>query len=400
MYAPRSAPGASGQPAVPASTGESRDRRRVLLVGRTRYRLPLNQSLRPKFEALAERLELRVLASAGGAGETDPMFELVPPLRPRLLDGAAFYLRLPFRVARQLRSFEPDAVIAQSAYEASGVLVGRMLARRATPVVLEVHGDWRTATRMYGSRSRLLLAPLADLVSAFSVRRADAVRTVSPYTTALVGSYGVDAAASFPAYMDLAPFLERPALPLPEQPTALFIGVLEAYKNVDGLAEAWRLLAPRLPHAQLRLIGSGSQTELVEQLVAELPDQTSWTPSLDSNQVAQALDQATLLVLPSRSEGLGRVIIEALCRGRPVVGTRVGGIADLIQDGVNGLLVEPGDTHALADALHHLLAHPDQARKLAAGTRPSVEPWLLSPDDYAEQTRTLVERVARARSGS
>ena len=51
---------------------------------------------------------------------------------------------------------------------------------------------------------------------------------------------GVEPEADFPAYMDLEPFLRAP-LPLPQQPLALFVGVLEAYKNVDGLAEAWRL---------------------------------------------------------------------------------------------------------------------------------------------------------------
>ncbi|HZC14006.1 MAG TPA: glycoside hydrolase family 15 protein, partial [Thermoleophilaceae bacterium] len=57
-----------------------------------------------------------------------------------------------------------------------------------------------------------------------------------------------------------------------------------------------------------------------------------------------ALDASTLLVLPSRSEGMGRVIVEALCRGRPVVASRVGGIRDLVVDGENGILVEPGET--------------------------------------------------------
>jgi glycosyltransferase involved in cell wall biosynthesis len=369
---------------------------RVLLVGRTRYRLPLGSSLRPKFDSLAARLELRVLASAAARsdGAGDAMFELVSPLRPRLLDGVGFYLRLPFRVARLLRSFEPDAVIAQSPYEATGVLLGRLLARRSTPVVMEVHGDWRTATRLYGARSRLLLAPVADLVSGFAVRRADAVRTVSPYTSGLVRGYGVQPAASFPAYMDLTPFLERPPLPLPTQPTALFIGVLEAYKNVDGLVEAWRQVAARLPGARLRIVGSGSRAELVERLVAELPEQTSWTPELSSARVAEALDEASLLVLPSRSEGLGRVIIEALCRGRPVLGTRVGGIVDLIEDDINGVLVEPGDTEALADALHSLLADPARLERLKSASRRSVEPWLLSPDDYADQTRALIDQIA------
>ena len=133
--------------AEPAAAGERGVKPKVLLVGRTRYSLPLNPSLRPKFDALRETLDLRVLASAARvSGDVEGAFELVSPLRPRLLDGVAFYARLPFRVARLLRSFEPDAVIAQSPYEAAGVLLGRSLARRQASVVLEVHGDWRTAS--------------------------------------------------------------------------------------------------------------------------------------------------------------------------------------------------------------------------------------------------------------
>jgi glycosyltransferase involved in cell wall biosynthesis len=373
-----------------------RDRKpRALLVGRTRYQLPLNASLRPKFDALMSSLDLRVLASAARTRRTpEATFLLVPPLRPKLLDGIAFYGLLPLRVAWFLRRFEPDAVITQSAYEAAGVLAARALARRRTPVVLEVHGDWRTATRLYGSRLRLLLSPAADAVSRFAVKHADAVRTVSPYTTALVGEYGVTPADSFPAYMDLFPFLERPPAPLPETPVALFIGVLEAYKNVDGLADAWRLAAPQLPGAHLCIVGSGSRADVVEALLEDVPAQTSWVRALSAAEVAQKLDEATVLVLPSRSEGLGRVIIEALCRGRPVIGSRVGGIADLVEDGVNGILVPPGDTKALADALVRVLSNRSLVERLTEAARSSVDPWLLTPDDYADRTRELVERVA------
>ncbi|NUR76476.1 MAG: glycosyltransferase family 4 protein [Thermoleophilia bacterium] len=378
--------------------GHSEDGRkpRALLVGRTRYHLPLNPSLRPKFDALMSSLDLKVLASAARtpqAGEQDT-FLLVPPLRPKLLDGVLFYALLPFRVARYLREHDPDAVITQSAYEAAAVLAARPLARRRTPVVLEVHGDWRTATRLYGSRLRTLLSPLADAVSRYAVRHADAVRTVSPYTTALVKEQGVTPADSFPAYMDLFPFLERPPAPLPERPVALFIGVLEAYKNIDGLADAWRIAAPQLPDARLVLVGSGSRVDVVEKLLEDLPEQTTWHPRLNAPEVARALDDATVLLLPSRSEGLGRVIIEALCRGRPVIGSRVGGIADLLEDGVNGVLVEPGDTRALADALVRVLSNRTVVERLAQAARTSVDPWLLTPDDYADRTRELVERVA------
>src|SRR5438552_2952311 len=83
---------------------DGRARPRVLIVGRTRYELPLSESLRRKFDALAERLDVRVLASGRGG---DATFELVAP---RVADGARFWAELPLRVARELKRFRPDAV--------------------------------------------------------------------------------------------------------------------------------------------------------------------------------------------------------------------------------------------------------------------------------------------------
>src|SRR5205807_5464270 len=136
---------------------------------------------------------------------------------------------------------------------------------------------------------------------------------------------------------------------------------------VDGLAEAWRSAAPRVPSGRLRLVGSGTLHGVIERLGRDLSGQVDWAERLTQQEVSAALDESTVLVLPSRSEGMGRVIVEAFCRARPVVASRVGGIPDLVVDGRNGLLVEPGDTGALAAALVRVLTGPDLAQRLADG---------------------------------
>jgi glycosyltransferase involved in cell wall biosynthesis len=360
---------------------------RVLFVGRARYRLPLSSSLARKWDALSAVLELRVLASGTGS---DPRFVLVAPLPARLLDGPVFYKLLALRVARELRRFRPDVVVTQTAYEAAAVLLARAVVRSRARVVIEVHADWRASTRLYGSRLRPLLGRPGDAVARWALRRADAVRTLSPYTTGLVRELGVEPAAEFPAFMDLEVFTRTPAAPLPAHRQALFVGVLERYKNVDGLARAWRRAAPRVPEATLRLVGDGTLTDVAERLVAELPDHTSWDRHLATEEVASALDQSTVLVLPSRSEGLGRVVVEAFCRGRPVLASRVGGIPDLVEDGANGLLVEAEDDDALADALVRVLSERGLAGRLAFGARESAASWLATPEEYAERVRALV----------
>jgi glycosyltransferase involved in cell wall biosynthesis len=363
---------------------------RLLMIGRTRYRLPLNESLRAKFDALAERFDVRVLASGvAGAPRHDDVFELAGPWRPRRLDGALYFLTLPARTRRELRSKAPDAVLVQGAHETWLVLLGRSLSGVRPRVILDVHGDWRSSTRLYGSPARRLLNPLADRVALSALRRADAVRTTSDYTTGLVRSYGVEPAAVFPAFMDLDPFL-GPAAPLPTPPRALFVGVLEHYKGIDELADAWRLVAARLPGATLHLVGTGTRRAVVEQLVAELPDRTEWTEALPTEGVARALDEATVLVLPSRSEGMGRVLVEAFCRGRAAVASRVGGIVDLVRDGETGLLVPPRDPKALADALLWVLADLGLAERLGAGAKASADEWVATPDEYAARLESLI----------
>ena len=120
--------------------------RKVLFVGRTRYARPLATTHARKFAALGEVLDYRVVGSAGaGSGELD---------RFTLLEGPLFYVRAPFAVARELRSFRPDAIVAQSPYEGLVALAARRLAQSSAKVIVEVHGDWTTASRYYGSPLR------------------------------------------------------------------------------------------------------------------------------------------------------------------------------------------------------------------------------------------------------
>lgn len=343
---------------------------RVLFVGRTRYAWPVPPE---KFDALREELDIRVLASsADGRPRADDTFSLVG--RARALDGLAFWLALPFRVARAAREFRPDAVVAQTAYEGAAVKLARVRAK----LVVEVHGDWRTSTRLYGSSRRRLLSGVADRAAAFALRRADAVRTVSPFTAGLVRELGVEPAADFPAYMDLGPFLRDPAA-LPEQPAALFVGVLEAYKNIDGLARAWR--AANAP-GELHVVGKGSREDVVRELGVR------WDRELTAGGVADAMDASWVLVLPSRSEGMGRVLVEAFCRGRGVIGARRGSIPYLVEDGVSGLLVDSDEE--LAAALRRVLSDRELAERLGAGARKAAAPWLQTPAEYARRMRELV----------
>ena len=123
----------------------------------------------------------------------------------------------------------------------------------------------------------------------------------------------------------------------------------------------------------------------------------TWERRLETADVVKAFDDAWLLLLASRSEGTPRVVLEALCRGRAVVGARAGGIPDVVWDGETGLLVDPDSPAEIADALVRILSDRALAERLGAAGRARADEWTYTPEEYADQVVELVERAVETR---
>ena len=365
-------------------------RPRVLFVGASSYAPPLAEPVARKWDAVGERIDWRVVARAAPGARPDPRFRLLP--------RAAFYPALPAVVARELRSFRPDALIAQSPYDAFAVLPALSSVRSAPRLIVEVHGDWRTAARAYGSPARRLYASLAERAALTGLARADGTRGLSPFTGGLAeAATGRRPDALFPTYFDLRSFLAEPPRSLPAVPSAVWIGVLQRYKDPVLLADAWDIVAASMPSARLTVVGDGPLRQVIERLRAAHPSSVTWRQRLSPLEVARALDDATLLALTSPNEGLGRVIIEAFTRGRAVVACRGGGVVDLVEPEVNGLLATPGDASSFATSLLRVLGDADLASRFGDGALRSSLRWRWTPDRYAAELRGLVDRVLAAR---
>lgn len=362
------------------------ERPRVLFVSRGRISLPLAPWLAKKWDALEQHLEVRALNAGTGSG--DPRFRLLPE------SSGAFFSTLPFEIARELRTFRPHVVVASDPYVGAGALLGRAVTRSAARVVVEAHGDPRTFTRGYGSPGRRIVSPLADLVARLAFRHADATRGVSGFTSSIIeAARGLPPTSSFLAYSDLSAFADSPRLPVPDAQTIVFVGALERYKNIDGLAAAWRVIARELRDARLLIVGKGSRRHVVDALIRELPGQVTHEIELLPLEVADRIDASRALVLPSYPEGLGRVILESFARGRGVVATDAGGIPDMVTNDVQGLLVPPGDTAALAAALRRVLLDKGLAERLGMAARETYAGWHQTPDEFARAYRVLIDRV-------
>ena len=174
--------------------------------------------------------------------------------------------------------------------------------------------------------------------------------------------------------------------------------MLERYKNVHAIAEAWRLAAPRVPGATS--CGSSATAATAtspSRSSATSPAQVTWERRLETPDVVRAFDDAWLLLLASRSEGTPRVVLEALCRGRAVVGARAGGIPDVVWDGETGVLVDPDRPEEIADALVRILSDRALAERLGAAGRARSADWTYTADEYADRVAELVGRAVEAR---
>lgn len=159
--------------------------------------------------------------------------------------------------------------------------------------------------------------------------------------------------------------------PPPSGKGLLFVGRLAEVKGVPLLLEAFRRLRPDHPDAMLTIVGDG---ELREALEAEAKDLANvrFTGAIGQADVAEELAKSALFILPSRAEGVPVVLMEAMASGRPVVATRITGVPELVEDGVSGVLIEPGDVDALTAAIEALLRDRDRAIRLGEAGRAKV----------------------------
>ncbi|MFO7166543.1 MAG: glycosyltransferase family 4 protein [Chloroflexota bacterium] len=244
-------------------------------------------------------------------------------------------------------------------------LLARALFR--CPLVVMPHGsgdfgDVSLLTRRRPLTGRLRLAAAARLADAFvcisPAIRAELLSVGMPAARLWDIANGVDLEHFRPVTPDQRRAL-RSALGLPDGPLAIYAGRLSPEKGVDVLLAAWPATLQQVPDARLLLVGSGAQQAALEEQARRLGVAERVIFAGGCDDVAPFLQAADLFVLPSYSEGLPVALLEALACGLPCVATSTDGAAQVLQDGLTGRLVPPGDPAALARALAEALTAPD-----------------------------------------
>jgi glycosyltransferase involved in cell wall biosynthesis len=187
-----------------------------------------------------------------------------------------------------------------------------------------------------------------------------------------------------PSGVDLSPFPRRASLPQDSTVVGTVLRLV-AIKGVLDLLDAFALVHQALPSARLVIAGDGPLRAEVQAKVVKLglQDQVSLLGHVEPGSVLPTYD---VFVMPSHNEGMGRAVVEAMATGLPIVATEVGGLPDLVENGLNGLLVPPREPRALAKAIEKLLREPQTA-------------WRMGEASY-ERSREFTEQVMFERLGS
>jgi glycosyltransferase involved in cell wall biosynthesis len=172
------------------------------------------------------------------------------------------------------------------------------------------------------------------------------------------------------------PPVAPPAAGTPQQersPMVLFLGKLEAQKGVFELVDAVAAVRAAVPDVRLVCAGEGERAPVLRHAERRgIADAVKFTGWVGPSGKRVLLDSAAVLALPSYAEGMPMSLLEAMAAGVPVVASAVGGVPEVVADGVSGLLVAPGDTATLSRSLRRLLLDRELAARVGAAARETV----------------------------
>ncbi|MCM2374830.1 GT4 family glycosyltransferase PelF [Aporhodopirellula aestuarii] len=266
---------------------------------------------------------------------------------------------LVLRLAKQLRELHADVVHTHNtAAMVYGVPAAKLAGVRT--VIHTRHGQRLGASVRQNALFRWLAKGCDRVVSVCDDGTRLTVREgISPQRTSTICN-GVDLSR----FENVGPRADGPVT---------LVARLSEEKDVANLIRAMAIAIDSSKALRLRIIGDGSERAKLETLTQSLGLERVVEFLGRRSDVADLLAQASVFVLPSRSEGISLTLLEAMARGLPVVATSVGGTPEVVVDGETGLLVPAGDVVALADAIVELNQHAEAAAEMGRQGRKRVE---------------------------
>lgn len=251
-----------------------------------------------------------------------------------------------------------------------GLLTSRLLGAKFAPEVNGVYtspAEWMDEPDILSTKLKQFAYPI---IMRFVLKKADGIKLlfkhqIAPFKHRVRGKI----IRHFPCFVPTDRFKN-----IEERKEILFVGFPFKRKGVDILINAYKKITPKYPDWQLKILGWFPDPTELNRAIGDHP-QIYHHPPVHFPEMPNHIGTCAILVLPSRSEAMGRVLLEAMAAGKPRIGSDIDGIPNVINHGVDGLLFEPENIEDLANKLDLLMSNSALRKKLgrAGETRAKTE---------------------------
>lgn len=336
---------------------------KVLFVAPTKYKYPINEDLKSKFVILSEICKPFIFAFSDKKKTTtvgNTNLILNKKLNNRLLNYLKIIYLFAFIVPKKIKQYQIDIVCLQDPVTSYFAIKSLKLRNSKVKIVLESHGDFIETIAL----EKKLLVPsiykiLFKLFSSYSVKNADQIRSISSFTEEQVKAYGYQGNfVRFPAWINLDKFLNAKVTRDSNNDfKIIFVGSVTDRKNPELIVKAISAIDGEI---SLEIIGPTPNKSYLNKLKESIhnsqhKENILLTPFTALDELIKKYSNANLFILASKSEGLGRVVIEAQATACPVLVSSNTGAVDLIIDNETGYIFENNNLNDLKDKIKNII---------------------------------------------
>ena len=350
----------------------------VLFIAPTTYQLPLTENLKKKFITLSEVCNVSVLAFANSKtflNETYGNFYLNKKIKNRLINYFRIIQISIFTTHKIIKKENIDIVCFQDPVSSFFSILFLKVRRAEVKIVVETHGDFiETLSLEKNLVLPSLYKKLFYIMAKYSIGKSNIIRAVSSSTEQQV--LDIDSSKSvvrFPAWIDFKDFQNiEPKPPSKDKFNILFIGSVTDRKKPHMIIEAIQRINDK--SYNLSIVGPAPNEKYFKELKdlidkSDLQNQVSLIGPVDRENVKDYYSTSNLMILPSISEGLARVIFESQVAMCPVLVTDAPGMSDIVIDGQTGYVFESNNLDSLYLKIEYINNNYDEASLVAKNAK-------------------------------